>query len=137
MSSNTEPSPDEIRLRLAEISDELAGLAPGDFAAKYQLQLERDQLRDLARVAVDRDADRSTEELSAELAARQAALTALESSSTHAGSMSAAGGAGSGAYEGPADGLRLRALQEESSGLAALRQRVARLETLLADRRSG
>lgn len=38
-------SPDDIRRRLGEISDELRGLADDDFAGKYTLNKEADELR--------------------------------------------------------------------------------------------
>lgn len=40
-----ETDPQDVRRRLVEISDELSGLDPMAFAAKHELNLEADQLR--------------------------------------------------------------------------------------------
>ena len=68
---------DDLVKRLSEITDELLALDNGDFAARFELEKERDGLRAQAAEFHERkDEGRSTEDLRAELKAR---LTQLES----------------------------------------------------------
>lgn len=130
----TPHSPDVINRRLAEIQDELLGLEPSEFKARYDLQKERDGLRDLVRGNIDMDSGRSTEDLLAELAAREKALEQIQESMVNSAGMSGGGGADTGSYAGPADGLRLNTEILASSGAMELSQRIARLRTILTER---
>lgn len=130
----TPHSPDAVNRRLAEIQDELLELEPSDFKARYELQKERDGLRDLVRGSIDTDSGRSTEDLLAELAAREKALRQIEESMVNSAGMSGGGGAGTGSYEGPGDGLRLNTEILAGTGALELSRRIARLRTILAER---
>ena len=130
----TPHSPDAVSRRLAEIQDELLDLEPSEFKARYELQKERDGLRDLVRGHFDTDAGRSTEDLLAELAAREEALEQIQESMVNSAGMSGGGGAETGSYAGPADGLNLNTEILASSGAMELSQRIARLRTILTER---
>lgn len=54
----SEPTPQELRTRLAEIDDEISELFPDDLAVKHQLLTEADQCREalLAKVGPEVDA---------------------------------------------------------------------------------
>lgn len=51
-----------LRRRLVEISGELSGLGPMAFAAKHQLNLEADQLRNQLAVLVGSEMDKANKE---------------------------------------------------------------------------
>ncbi len=127
-------SPEDINRRLAEISKELWELDESDFRAKYELQRERDVLRDRVRSTVDMDADRSTDDLLAELRARQESLEKIRDPMVSSAGMSGGGGANTGSYEGPADGVRLNTEIVAATGANQLAQRIARLESILVAR---
>lgn len=126
---------DDINRRLDEIQRELWNLAPDDFEKRYTLQRERDLLRDRARVSVDADSHRRTVDIESELAARRVALTRVEESMLNSAGMSGGGGEATGSFEGPGDGLRMNTEIIASTGAQQLIQRIARLETILSERR--
>ena len=73
---------DEVVKRLAEIADELLALGDDDFAARFRLENERDELRQrAAEFRQSRDHGRPTEDLRAELAARREQLWTTQASS--------------------------------------------------------
>ena len=83
---------EDLTRELADIQDELLGLADDDFAAKFHLHRRRDEVRDRLRgLAADLDDKRSDEELIRELAAQRAQLEALESQQINMTSQSLAG----------------------------------------------
>lgn len=130
----TPHSPDAVNRRLAEIQDELLDLEPSEFKARYELQKERDGLRDLVRGNIDKDIARSTEDLLAELAAREKALGKIQESMVNSAGMSGGGGAETGSYAGPADGIKLNTEILASTGAMELSRRIARLRTIIAER---
>jgi hypothetical protein len=132
----TPESVEGINRRLGEIQDQLLDLEQNDFAARYELQLERDQLRDMVRSNFDRDAERSTDDLLGELEARRNALKRIQRSMVNSAGMSGGGGDGVGSFEGPGDGLKLNSALIEGTGAKELSQRIARLETILTERRA-
>lgn len=129
----TPSSVEEINRRLADIQDRLLALAPDQYAEKYELQLVRDRLRDLARSTEDLDSRRSTPNLRAELEARREELERLQKSMVSSAGMHGGGGL-SGAYEGPADGVKLNTEIIAATGADRLAARISRLESILADR---
>jgi hypothetical protein len=67
-------TPDRIRQRLVEVSDELRGLQPSDFASKHRLDKEADTLRrQLAEFGGDSEIQRQW----AERAARKSSHTVV------------------------------------------------------------
>lgn len=123
----------ELNRRLAEIQDELMKLGPDDFARKYELQVERDSLREeTSKYAKDRDLDRASSELIKELKALRSRLTGVRAGYANAvgmaGSMDAAGASGA------ADSIYLNAGIDKAQGVDGLVQRIARLETILEER---
>lgn len=123
----------ELNRRLAEIQDELMSLGSEDFARKYELQVERDQLREeTSKYARDRDFDRASSELIKELKALRNRLIGIRSGYANAvgmaGSMDAAGSSGA------ADSIYLNAGIDSAHGVDSLVQRIARLETILEER---
>lgn len=130
----TPESVENINRRLVEIQDQLLDLEQNEFAARYELQLERDRLRDMVRSNLDTDADRSTEDLLGELEARRKDLERIQRSMVDSAGMSGGGGEGAGSFEGPGDGLKLNNALMEGTGGKTLSQRIARLENMLTER---
>ena len=130
-----EISRQDINRRLDEIQRQLWSLGPDEFEARYSLQRERDLLRDQVRVSGDADSHRSTQDLESELAARRIALARIEESMVNTAGMSGGGGDNAGSLEGPGDGLKMNTEILTASGAQQLVQRIARLETMIADRR--
>jgi len=128
-------SRDEINRRLDEIQQQLWKLSPDEFAARYALQRERDALRDRVRDTVDADSHRSTEDLESELAARRVALARVHDSMVNSAGMSGGGGESTGSFEGPGDGLKMNTEILAATGAQQLAQRIAKLETILTERR--
>lgn len=88
-----------IVARLSEIVDELLNVDEGDFAARYALETERDELRARAEAFHERkDEHRSSDDLHAELAARRSQLEAMKDQlvnrATQASGASGRGGGG-------------------------------------------
>lgn len=130
-----EPTLEDLNRRLAEIQDELLALDDDDFAARYELMLERDQIRAQVReAAADRDADRPTEELRAELAARKSALEELKRGMVNTAGMAGGGGGGTGAYEGPLDGMKINNAIRSAQDTDELVRRITHLEGLVRQR---
>lgn len=127
-------SAEDINRRLAEISTELWELDANDFKVRYELQRERDVLRDRVRSSADLDAGRSTDDLLAELHARRRSLEKAQESMVSSAGMSGGGGASTGSYEGPADGVKLNTEIVAATGAKQLAQRIARLESILVAR---
>lgn len=125
---------DEVNIRLAEIQGELWDLADDDFEARYALQLEQDRLRSEVRRSIDPDELRPTTEIASELEARKAALARARDSMLNSAAMAGGDGTGAGSYDGPGDGIKLNSGIRNASGTDALIERIARLETLLAER---
>ena len=125
----------DINRRLDEIQRQLWSLAPDEFEARYSLQRERDLLRARVRVGGDADSDRSTEDLESELAARRVVLAGIEESMVNTAGLSGGGGESTGSFEGPGYGLKMNTEILDSSGARQLVQRIAKLETILAERR--
>jgi hypothetical protein len=72
---------DSIVRRMAEVTDELLALDDGDFARRFELKIERDELRAKAKVFHEgKDAKRTIFELQAELAERRRQLAELRKS---------------------------------------------------------
>lgn len=123
---------DELNRRLGEIQDRLLELGPEDFAARYELQLERDRLRKQSRRhSSDRDSNRPSQELLAELRARESALEQIRRGMVNSAAQAGGGGGGSGSFEGPLDGFKINHAMTSATGADKLMQRIARLETIL------
>lgn len=123
---------DELNRRLAEIQDELLGLAVDDFARKYALQSERDVLRaETGKYKQDRDAGRPSSDMIAEVKALKNQLISIRSGYVNAVGQA---GAGEGAWNGPADTIALNAGIDNAQGVEQIVQRIARLETILKER---
>lgn len=124
---------DELNKRLAEIQDELLGLAPEDFARKHTLHLERDSLRaEAAEYSEDRDITRPSADMIAELKALRSQLAAIRAGYLNA--VGQAGGGEAGAWIGPADTIALNAGIDRAQGVERIVPRIARLETILKER---
>ena len=79
MNATAELSLDELTRQLAAVREQLLQLARDDFAGRYELQLEHDRLRRLARTFVsDSDRYRSTSSLRAELETKRQALATIQ-----------------------------------------------------------
>lgn len=131
------PLEDVVR-RLAEVTDELLALAPDDFAARFRLETERDELRAQAAVYHQRkDEGRSTEQLEGELAARMKQLAAIEGQyvnrALQAASASGSGGGGERAMDADHGGTANLAIAS-GQGVAKVKARIAELEQELARR---
>ena len=125
---------ESITRQLAEIQDRLLALPDDAFAERYELEKRQDALRDAAaEFRSDWDAQRPTEELEAELAALRARLQAIEDERIDMVVQS-----GGGTLAGPgADGWGGVAINQEieaAHGAPAIRDRIARIVGLLADR---
>lgn len=97
MEENTEL--DAVVARLSQIVDELLAVDDDDFAARFALEKERDELRAKAEAFHERkDESRSTDELRAELAARQTQLDEMKDQLVNRATQAsvASGGAGGG-----------------------------------------
>ena len=132
---------DTVVARLAEIVDELLELKPEDFAARFALEKERDQLRTRAeQFHRHKDEGRPTQNLVAELAARRSQLDAMKSQlvnrATQASSSQGRGASGdvplSAAHGGTSTHAGLRGM-----GGGAVRARISELEQELARRSAG
>lgn len=123
----------ELNQRLAQIQDELLGLAPDDFAKKHALHSERDSLRaEAADYGKDRDVTRPSADMIAELKALRAQLAAVRAGYVDAVGQAGAGEAG--AWNGPADTIALNAGIDRAQGVERIVHRIARLETILKER---
>lgn len=130
-----EPTLEDLNRRLAEIQDRLLALDPDDFAARYELQTERDRLRRLAREHdVHRDAQRSSDDLRAELEAPKTSLGEIERRMVNPGGMAGGGGAAAGSYEGPLDAMEINNAIRAAKGTDQLVRRITHLESVLRER---
>jgi hypothetical protein len=134
MDVETPTTREAINRRLVEIQDELSSLDADNFKARYELQVERDRLRDSIRTASSPDAARSTEDLLAELEVRHKELAEAQESMVNSAGMAGGGGEFTGSYEGPGDGVRLNSEIVEATGAGKLAARIASLETILSER---
>lgn len=126
---------EEINYRLGEIQDELLKLGPDDFAAKNQLHIERDKLRDEAQsYQQDRDAARPSSELIQELKQRYSQLESISKQYINPAKATDGGFGGVGAYNGPADAQAINRNIDEGTGRANVEQRISRLESILKER---
>jgi len=86
-------SDEQVRVRLGEITKELIGVDDDDFATKFRLQSEQDQLRELARsVPYDRFAHRSDEALIEEARSLDAKINGLRFKTINRATMASADG---------------------------------------------
>ncbi len=84
---------DEVRSRLAEITEQLIGVADDDFATKFRLQSEQDRLREQARsVPYDRFAHRSDEAVIEEARSLEARMRGLRAKTVNRATMASADG---------------------------------------------
>lgn len=124
--------------RLSRIVEELLELEDDDFAARFALEKERDELRARADAFHEgKDARRSTEDLTAELAARKSQLEAMKDQlvnrATQASSASGRGGGGDvplgEQYGGNSSSAGMRGM-----GADKVRARISEIEQELAHR---
>ena len=122
----------DVSRRLGEILDELERLPPGPSPERFQLLLERDELRAGAgRLGDSALSQRATADIEAELASLRRARDALIKS--HTGYMSSKGGNNSGPASGAWVALGKRSLG--STGIARFNRRISELEDVLERRR--
>ena len=129
---------EQVVARLAQIVDELLAVDEGDFAARFALEKERDELRARAESFHERkDEHRSSDELRAELASRKAQLDAMKDQLVNRATQAspAAGGGGGGdvplgeRYGGNTTHAALRAM-----GGDKVRVRISEIEQELSRR---
>jgi hypothetical protein len=126
---------EEINKRLGEIQDQLLELGPDDFAAKNQLHIERDKLRDeAASHHVDRDSGRPSSDLIEELKQRRRQLESITKKYINPAKASDGGFGGTGAYNGPGDAQAVNRNIDEGTGRANVERRIAQLESTLKER---
>jgi hypothetical protein len=126
---------EQINHRLGEIQDELLKLGSDDFAAKNQLHIERDRLRDeAASYQQDRDAARPSSELIKELKQRHSQLESISKQYINPAKATDGGFGGTGAYSGPADAQSINRSIDEGTGRVNVEQRIAHLESILRER---
>lgn len=126
---------EEINHRLGKIQDELLELGPDDFAAKNQLHIERDLLRDEAKsYQQDRDVARPSSELIQELKQRHSQLGSISKQYINPAKATDGGFGGTGAYNGPADAQAINRNIDEGTGRAGVERRIAQLESILKER---
>lgn len=126
---------EEINHRLGEIQDELLKLGADDFAAKSQLHIERDRLRDEAKsYQQDRDVARASSELIRELKQRYSQLESISKQYINPAKATDGGFGGTGAYSGPADAQAINRNIDDATGRANVEWRIAHLESILKER---
>lgn len=126
---------EEINRRLGQIQDELLELGADDFAAKNQLHIERDRLRDEATsYQQDRDSTRPSSELIQELKQRHSQLESISKQYINPAKATDGGFGGTGAYNGPADAQAINRNIDEGTGRANVERRIAQLESILKGR---
>lgn len=126
---------EEINRRLGEIQDELLKLGGDDFAAKNELHVERDRLRDEASTyQQDPDAARPSSELIQELKQRYRQLESINQQYINPAKATDGGFGGTGAYGGPADAQSINRNIDEGTGRANVELRIAHLESVLKER---
>ncbi|MEX1093269.1 MAG: hypothetical protein WEB67_03055 [Acidimicrobiia bacterium] len=126
---------EEINHRLGEIQDELSKLDAEDFAAKNQLHVERDRLRDEAKShQQDRDAARPSSELIQELKQRYGQLDSISKQHINPAKATDGGFGGAGAYNGPADAQAINRSIDQGTGRAKVELRINHLESILKER---
>ena len=126
---------EEINRRLGEIQDELMKLGNDDFAAKNQLHIERDRLRDEAKsYQQDRDTARPSSELIQELKQRYSQIGSISKQYINPATATDGGFGGTGAHNGPADALAIDRTIDEGTGRANVERRIAHLESILRER---
>ncbi len=126
---------EEINRELAAIQDRLLGLGDSDFAARNELHVERDRLRDeAASYRQDRDDTRPSSELIKELKQRHRQLESIRKQYLNPARAADGGFGGTGAFNGPADAQAINQSIDEGSGRAEVEQRIARLEAILKER---
>ncbi len=123
--------PGQVSKRLAEILVELDRLPPGPSPERFQLLVERDELRDQAgQFGADQLASRSTEELETELESLRQTRDSLVSS--HTGFITAKGGSSAAPTSGAWVELSKKSLG--AAGLDRFNQRISQIEDVLAER---
>lgn len=126
---------EEINRKLGAIQYQLLQLGDDEFAAKNQLHIERDRLRDeAASYQQDRDATRPSSELIKELKQRYSQLESIGKQYIKPAKATDGGFGGTGAYNGPADAQAINQNIDEATGRAAVEQRISRLESMLKER---
>lgn len=125
---------DRVTRSLADLQDRLLALPDDAFAERYGLEKQQDELRrQAAKFRVDWDAKQPADELIAELAALRSRIEAIEGDRIDMVSQS-----GGGSLAGPgADGwggVRINQQIEQAHGAQAIRDRIARIVGILADR---
>lgn len=129
---------ERVVARLSQIVDELLAVDDGDYAARFALEKERDELRAQAETFREgKDEHRSSAELRAELAARQGQLEAMKDQLVNRATQAsvAAGGGGGGdvplgeRYGGNTTHAALRAM-----GGDKIRVRISEIEQELSRR---
>ena len=126
---------DEVVARLSQIVEELLELPPDDFARRFALEKERDELRAAAEVFHQRkDEGRSTEDLIAELAARRKQIRSMGDQLVNRAAQSSATGAGPAADVATSMGGSLNQAMGEGMGMGSAAVRVAELEQELSRR---
>lgn len=126
---------EEINHRLGEIQDELLKLDAEDLAAKNQLHVERDRLRDEAKShQQDRDAARPSSELIQELKHHYGQLDSISKQYINPAKATDGGFGGAGAYNGPADAQSINRNIDQGTGRAKVELRINHLESILKER---
>jgi hypothetical protein len=125
---------DTVTHALADLQDKLIALPDDAFAERYALEKQQDALRArAARFRADWDAQQPTAELTAELAALRSRIAAIEADRIDLVSQ-----AGGGTLAGPgADGwgaVGINQQIEQAHGAQPIRDRIARIVGILADR---
>lgn len=125
--------------RLSQIVEELLELADDDFAARFALEKERDELRARAEAFHQRkDEHRSTKDLVAELAARKSQLEAMKDQlvnrATQASGSHGPGGGGD-VPIGEKFGGNFTSAAMRGMGADKIRARISEIEQELSARR--
>ncbi|MCP3857326.1 MAG: hypothetical protein GY745_22290 [Actinomycetia bacterium] len=128
---------DALVRRMAEIADELVGLADHEFERSYALRQEQDELRSRAEVFKERkDSSRTTEALEAELEVRRSQLQALEKQELDLVSMAGGSGGGGGMSASGAEFGPINEAILSAAGAGEVQARIAEISRELERRGS-
>ena len=111
----------------------MLALGTDDFSRRFELQKQQDELRrEVAQFHEDADEGRSTAELEAELEARRAQLKSIKKQRIDVVMQS--GGGSHGGDMGAIGIPHLNRSIESAQGAGAIKERIAKLEQVLAER---